>query len=222
MKVLRHVLLSLGILGTMTVFGWSSPLVVNGSFEDVQIGPPFLSGNPADIPGWTHLGSPGDALLWAVGYVDPGGSIVVAGSGNQFVTIGGGFAAPGAGSWSQTVSGFVAGLSYDLLFDIAAENPTTSQTVMAQVGSTTGSFVAPPSSANYWRTWVSADLPFIADSSIETISFFSTTQFDVGLDDVRITSQTPVPEPGSGILLTIGLTLGVILPRFVRRSLRCS
>jgi hypothetical protein len=65
--------------------------ITNGDFEAVQIGSPFFSINPADIPGWTHSGDVGDALLWAIGYTDIGGSATVAGHGNQFVTMGGGF-----------------------------------------------------------------------------------------------------------------------------------
>ena len=37
--------------------------VTNGSFEAVQISSSFSS-NPANIPGWTHTGDVGDALLW--------------------------------------------------------------------------------------------------------------------------------------------------------------
>ena len=69
----------------------SSPLaaqtITNGNFEAVAIGSPFDSANPANIPGWTHGGSVGDALIWAVGYSDSGGNISVAGSGQQFVTL---------------------------------------------------------------------------------------------------------------------------------------
>lgn len=60
--------------------------VMNPSFEAKQIG--TFSSNPADIPGWTKVGSTGDGLLWAVGYVDGGGSITTAGDGRQFVTMG--------------------------------------------------------------------------------------------------------------------------------------
>jgi hypothetical protein len=35
--------------------------IVNGDFEAVQIGSPFLSSNPANIPGWTHTGPLGDS-----------------------------------------------------------------------------------------------------------------------------------------------------------------
>ena len=78
------------------------PTVINGSFEDVQISSPFVSSDPADIPGWTHSGSVGDGLLWAIGHTDSGGSVTVAGEGNQFVTLGGGFDVAGPRATSTT------------------------------------------------------------------------------------------------------------------------
>src|ERR1700676_688327 len=90
--------------------------ITNGSFEDVAIGSPFFSSNPANVPGWTHGGTVGDALLWAVGYSDGGGSITTAGAGNQFVTLGGGFGPTGTADWSTTITGLSAGGSYILSF----------------------------------------------------------------------------------------------------------
>ena len=128
--------------------------------------------------------------------------------------MGGGSGAIGTASWSQTVSGFTVGTHYDLFFDIAAEY-VTPQTVVAQVsgiGITAAPFVALPASSYYWRNWQTEDLSFVADSATETISFTSTTQYDVGLDDVSIASSGAVPEPRFyGVLLTIGLALGFML-----------
>ena len=42
--------------------------ITNGDFEAVQIGSPFVSTNPADVPGWTHSGDDGGGFLWAIGY----------------------------------------------------------------------------------------------------------------------------------------------------------
>src|ERR1700686_145026 len=95
--------------------------ITNGNFEAVAIGSPFNSSNPANIPGWTHTGTVGDALLWAIGYSDGGGSVTVAGSGRQFVTLGGGFDATGSATWSTTITGLTAGNSYVLSFDTATE-----------------------------------------------------------------------------------------------------
>lgn len=82
-------------------------VIVNPSFENVAIISPFESSNAADAPGWTHVGG-GDGPLWGIGYVDGGGSVTIAGAGNQFVPIGGG-GGIGFASWSQTVNGFVSG-----------------------------------------------------------------------------------------------------------------
>ncbi len=50
-----------------------NPFIQNGDFEDVKIVAPFMSKNPADVPGWTHsYGDPGDALIWRIGYADGG------------------------------------------------------------------------------------------------------------------------------------------------------
>ena len=82
-----------GCLTLWLLFAVTGPAngVENGDFEDVLIGPPYNSSDPADIPGWTHTGSVGDALLWSEGYVDSGGDVLFAGHKKQFVTIGGGF-----------------------------------------------------------------------------------------------------------------------------------
>jgi Protein of unknown function (DUF642) len=180
-------------------------LVINGDFEDVRIGAPFLSSNPADIPGWTHAGTVGDALLWGVGYSDSGGSITVAGHGVQFVTLGGGFNGSGTGSWSQTITGLTAGASYNLAFDMASEGTfsgSQSITVDFPTGSSTGAmtFSAAASPANYWRAWEQKTMTFVANSTSATLRFSATTQFDVGLDFVRVTAAA-VPEPSSLVLL---------------------
>jgi hypothetical protein len=166
-------------------------IVANGDFEAVQIGSPFMSSNPADIPGWTHTGSVGDALLWGVGYVDPGGSITVAGHGNQFVTLGGGFPGVGTGNWDQTLNGLTPGGSYILTFDMATEGQgisSQSLTVGFPSGSSTSAatFTAGPSSANYWRNWEAKTMIFIATISSVDLQFTATTRFDVGLDNVVV------------------------------------
>jgi hypothetical protein len=184
-------------------------VVQNSDFEAVQIGSPFSSNNPADIPGWTHTGS-ADALMFAVGYSDGGGSVTTAGHGNQFVTLGPGFNAGGQGSWSQAVTGFTIGQTYNLSFMMASEINNLSQGIAVDfpTGSATPTqtFTAGPSSANYWRSWEAKNMDFIASNSSVTLRFTSTTTDDVGLDNVKLTvAGVSTPEPG-----TIGLCAGLI------------
>lgn len=191
----------------------ASPVVQNPSFEAVQIGSPFRSSNAADVPDWTHTGPVGDALLWAVGYSDGGGSITVAGDGNQFVTMGGGFNTPGTSAWSQSISGFTPLQPYVLTFKMASETSDSQAiTVSFPAGSATPAqtFTAAPSTANYWRNWETKSLTFIPNSSSVTLQFGVTQQTDdVGLDAVSIAAvPSGLPLPSSvwgGLVLLAGL-----------------
>src|ERR1022692_1577776 len=122
-QTLAVTIVVVSLLGTGAAF--AGPIITNGSFEAVQIGSPFSSANPADIPGWTHGGSPGDALLWAVGYADGKGNITTADAGNQFVTLGGGFDRPGTADWSTTITGLTPTDTYVLSFMIATDRKST-------------------------------------------------------------------------------------------------
>jgi hypothetical protein len=193
--------------------------ITNGDFEAVQIGSPFFSTNPADIPGWTHTGAPGDALLWKVGYSDSGGSVTVAGNGNQFVTMGGGFDMVGMASWSTSITGLIPGNSYLLDFMMADES-TFSSDQQIMVDFTSGSLTLPvtftaagSSSANYWRDWQSKEETFLATGTSATVRFTANTRFDVGLDDVRV-SDAIVPEPSLLGLLIYGLSITLAVSAF--------
>jgi hypothetical protein len=198
--------------------------ITNGSFEAVQIGAPFNSSNSLDIPGWTHGGSAGDALLWAVGYSDSFGSVTTAGAGNQFVTMGGGFGVAGTADWSTTITGLTPGTMYLLSFMTATEQGPEFPfpgTVFAQTmtvgflsGSSTAarSFTSPISSADYWRTWVKQDYLFLATATSATVDFSVTGQAeDMGLDNVSVApAVTTTPELST--LLLFGTSLLGLAP----------
>ena len=192
--------------------------ITNGDFEAVQIGAPFVSTNPADVPGWTHTGDDGGGFLWAIGFSDTGGSITVAGSGNQFVTMGGGFDHVGTSTWSTAITDLLPGDTYLLDFKMANENnfSTTPQaiTVSFPAGSSTlpitfSDDVFPATGQNYWTQWIDEEMAFVATGISATVQFSATTQYDVGLDDVRV-SDAIVPEPSFLGLLACGLFAGLI------------
>ena len=202
-------------------------LVINGSFEAVQITTEFSS-NPADIPSWTHTGNPGDALLWRAGPQCCGGTNTAkAGNGNQFVTMGGGFDSIGSAAWSQVINGLTVGQTYDVDFMIASEGETSTQNVT--VGFTTGSptgpqtFTSIPTSTLFWQNWGSEQYSFVAGAASATLQFSVTNQrYDVGLDDVSIVpALSSVPEPGSLFPLGATLLLGLFAAKRNRSRHTC-
>ncbi len=194
----------------------AAPVVLNGSFEATQIGSPFVSSNLSNIPNWTHTGSLGDGPLWHVGYSDGSGSVTVAGDGNQFVTLGGGFDAAGSSSFDQVIGGFTPGTAYTLTFKMAAEGNFSgpqSITVDFPSGSSTSSqtFTAATPPVNYWSDWETKTENFSATSTSVDIRFSVVNrQFDVGLDSVSVSvAAVSVPEPAGLGLLGTGM-VGVL------------
>jgi hypothetical protein len=204
----------------------AAPTIQNGDFENAQINSPFVSSNPADIPGWIHSGTVGDGLLWAIGYSDSGGSVTVAGHGNQFVTLGGGFHVAGSASWTtNTISGLIPGDTYTLSFDIANEGGDVggpqSMTVFGSSGSNIFDpvlYTAPANSLDYWRIWLPESENFVAGATTASFTFSVSDQAeDMGLDFVQVI-PTAVPEPPSLAVLGAGLA-GLRVLRGRRRVL---
>ncbi len=190
--------------------------VTNGSFEAVQITTPF-STNPADIPGWSHTGSPGDALLFHAGPQCCGGTNTAkAGDGNEFVTLGGGFSSSGSGAWSQTINGLTIGQTYTVNFLLAAEGETPTQQIT--VGFTSGSstpseiFTSSVTDTLFWQNWGSEQYTFVPTATSATLQFsVINQQYDIGLDGVSIAAQTAAaPEPSGLLLVVTGLLGGAI------------
>ena len=202
----------------------ADPVVSNGSFEDVQITTPYSS-NPADIPGWTHSGNVGDALLWRAGPQCCGGTDTAkAGAGAQFVTMGGGYGPFGSSAWSQTIGGLTVGQTYAVSFMMAAEGevPTQQMSVAMTSGSSMAAetFTSPVTDTLFWQNWGPEQYNFVASATSGVLQFSVTNQqYDVGLDAVSIApAVVAVPEPQSWALLSAGL-LGLAFARRHRRPL---
>ena len=186
--------------------------VTNGCFEDVQITSSY-STVPADIPGWTHSGDVGDALIWNATYpICCGGTgTAKTGDGNQFVTMGGGYGPFGSSAWSQDLTGFTVGQAYVVHFKMAAEgeSPTQDMTVSMTSGSSTApeTFTSPPTSTLFWQNWGANSYSFVADATSATLQFSVTNQqWDVGLDSVSVNAA--VPEPKTWAMMLVGF-LGI-------------
>ncbi len=210
-------LLVVGVAALVIAPAAHAQVVQNGDFEGVNIAPSFLSSSAASVPGWTHFGTAGDALIWRVGYSDGSGNITTAGSNQQFVTMGGGFGGSGTAGWTTNVTSLLVGQTYSVDFLMASETASLSQslTVDFTAGSSTGAqiFSAAASSANYWRGWEAKSMSFTATATTTTVRFSSTTSQDVGLDNVRVSAVVPEASPLS--LLAVGslLCVGVIVRR---------
>ena len=206
-------------IAALAAFPAGAVTVTNGSFEAVQITSQG-SANPADVPGWTHGGVVGDALIWSDQFpVCCGGTgSTKTGGGHQFVTMGGGFGPTGSSSWSQTLSGLSAGQAYTVKFMLAAEGevPTQSLTVGMTTGSSTAqqNFTTLVAGPYFWQNWGAASYDFVADATSATLQFSVVDEaYDVGLDMVSV-SAAGVPEPGVWALMLIGFGgLGIALRR---------
>lgn len=199
--------------GQARVATTGKPSIKNGDFEEVKIAAPFNSKNPADVPGWTHTGG-GEGYLWRVGYSDGGGTITKAGSGSQFVTLGGGYGGPGSATWTTRITGLTAGKTYQLSFMLANENQSGALSVT--VGFTSGSSTPAQTytvypDKGYWSLWEEEGLIFKATAATADLRFSVTNQpYDIGLDNVRIglPSQQFTVKKEAG---KIGITLNAAL-----------
>lgn len=207
----------------------SAAVIINGDFEAVQIGSPFSSNDPANIPGWVHGGAQGDFLLWNNNGSDSGGTFH-AGQGHQFVTMGGGFENPPASSsWTNTISGLTIGQAYALQFMIAYEanffqfntctgpfscvpiTPVPQTVHVSLFGGPSGDFTTGTNGPAYWGTWQNESLSFVATGTSQDVTFSAITSFDVGLDNVQISA---VPELSTWAMMMLGFAgIGLVAYR---------
>lgn len=211
--------IALALFSALLASVTSAQTVLNPSYEQVQIGPPFYSSDPADIPGWTHTGAHGDNWIWAVG----AGGVTVAGAGRQFVTLGGGIGGPGTAYWTTTVTGLNSG-NYMLRFKIANEGYAASQTITATLSggaNGTGSFTTTCTGPGLWGCWQQESLLFTVTGGAATLTFTNNQQYDIGLDDIKIvrvpntggtwSRVTSPPRSLTGAGATLLLTDGTVL-----------
>jgi hypothetical protein len=171
----------------------ASPVVLNASFEDPQIGFPYYLGfeSLADIMGWNFSGfASGDSPLFNTKYG------TAAGDGNQFVTMGGDDTNAEEASWDQVVSGFIPNHLYTLTFQMASEQPETGTqqiTVDANAANTDlqlGTFSVAASPTDFWSKWTLQSVQFTAIATTMDIRFSAKEKYKVGLDDIRITDTS--------------------------------
>jgi hypothetical protein len=172
----------------------AAPSVVNGSFETDQFG--FSGtldlGGTNPLTGWTtgHNGT----YPWGL----PNSNSYNAGPtpyGNQWVIVGN----YGAGGTyiQQDVGGFTVGQRYTLSFALASENVGEQAPVEVSFpsGSITASqtFHAPKRVANYWDTWQTFSMDFVAISSNVTIRLAGLAGGDAGIDNVSVVAVPKHP-----------------------------
>jgi hypothetical protein len=174
--------------------------IVNGSFET----DPFSFdgtldlGGASTLTGWTTLNN--GTYPWGL----PNTNTYNAGPtpyGNQWVIVGN-FC--GGGTWiEQTVGGFTVGETSTLSFALASEQPSQTGALVEvsfPSGSSTASqtFEAPLRGANYWDTWGTFSMQFVANSTSVTIRFagLAGPGCDAGIDNVNV-SATTVAAPTS-------------------------
>ncbi len=128
------------------------------------------------------------------------------------------------GAISQTISGFITGATYELLFDMGGNfySPAPSQVANVSIGAATQNFTYVPEIGDTPSsfTWKEMSLLFIATGTSQTLSFSQVSIYPASgaaLDNVRINlvEMSMVSEPN-----IVALVLAGLLIIYIRRKLK--
>jgi hypothetical protein len=200
-------------------------LVTNGSFETTTNGGGQLGYN-TDATGWTTngynfvftsgsadtTGTPsqyGNLQLWGPGNGSANGLPASSPDGGNYVAADGAF---DVGAISQTITGLVAGQTYDVSFDWGGAQQsgftgTTTEQFVVSFGSESQSTIVLQNANHGFTGWKSTTFVFTADGTSDVLSFLAVgTPSGVPpmslLDGVSVSAT---PEPSSLALLATGL-----------------
>ena len=208
--MIKTVLFSAALaVSALSVPSFATPIVANGDFEldatDFHTYPGYVgqAGNPAQV---TEFSGP------TGGYgINPSGtgSAPFRDNGNDTTNVL--FIQAGGTTLTNTITGFVAGYSYQLDFDYNARQCCggTPGINVSIGGATTGNVVDPPvdPSGDFSDPYHHATLNFTATSGTETLSinkYDAVAGDSTALYDNFVITQTGTPEPASLSLLGFG------------------
>jgi hypothetical protein len=174
----------------LSLTGTATAGFVNGSFET------------GDLTGWTSDSPFG---------LNPFGTAYGSGMDGIYWHWLGGFDTPGI-TTSQTLTGLTIGTTYAVDFIMASEFVSSTSLNVSVDGGPKTVFTAPPYNGTpYWDNWVPQEFQFTASATTATVTFdavgLNQNDYDVGLDNVTLSEvQTAAPEPGTWMLLGLGIS----------------
>lgn len=216
----KHALAIASLVLAACLGAHAAPTLVNGSLTGpianggVPTGWTLTSGSPDTMDQTANVGVPG--LPFAAGpTVSPDGGTWV-GFGRDVGLL---------ESFSQTISGFTAGASYNLSwyhanfgydqFGLGYTGANAVEVLIDGLSAGSGALLA------LSRTWVDEGISFVASSSTLTVTFQlrDVTKSYHSIDGIRLTAANTVPEPVSLSLAAFGLVAcGVVSRRRAQKA----